>query len=119
MCVPHVQRASKIEGGEHLVLDFLLAQAAFAGLLTNPVEVPSSEGSLWVVRNCARSATWRTTFIAAIKATAPHMSAVLACRPRASGTIRLWTPRDQSLTPASAAEALATVTVHTGFDGSA
>ena len=45
----HVQRVSKIEGGEHLVLDFLLAQAAFAGLLANPVEVPSSKGSLWVV----------------------------------------------------------------------
>lgn len=45
----HVQRVSKIEGGEHLVLDFLLEQNAFAGLLANPVEVVLPEGSLWVV----------------------------------------------------------------------
>ena len=45
----HVQRVSKIEGGEHLVLDFLLEQNAFAGLLANPVEVVLPEGPLWVV----------------------------------------------------------------------
>lgn len=45
----HVQRVSKIEGGAHLVLDFLLEKAAFAGLLANLVEVPLPEGPLWVV----------------------------------------------------------------------
>jgi hypothetical protein len=45
----HVQRVSKIDGGEHMVLDFLLEQAAFAGLLANPVEVVLPEGPLWVV----------------------------------------------------------------------
>jgi hypothetical protein len=45
----HVQRVSKIEKGEHLVLDFLLEKAAFAGLLANPVEIALPEGSLWVV----------------------------------------------------------------------
>jgi hypothetical protein len=32
----HVQRVSKIEDGEHLMLDFLVERAAFAGLLVNP-----------------------------------------------------------------------------------
>jgi len=45
----HVQRVSKIDGGEHLVVDFLLERAAFAGLLANPVEVDLPEGPLWVV----------------------------------------------------------------------
>ncbi len=45
----HIQRVSKVEGGEHLVLDLLLEQAAFAGLLANPVEVVLPEGRLWVV----------------------------------------------------------------------
>jgi hypothetical protein len=45
----HVQRVSKIQAGEHLVLDFLLEKAAFAGLLANPVEVDLPEGPLWVV----------------------------------------------------------------------
>lgn len=45
----HVQRVSKIEGNEHLVLDFLLERAAFAGLLANPVEIVLPEGPLWVV----------------------------------------------------------------------
>jgi hypothetical protein len=45
----HVQRVSKIEGGEHLVLDFLLERGAFAGLLANPVEVSLPDGPLWVV----------------------------------------------------------------------
>ena len=45
----HVQRVSKIEDGEHLVLDFLVERAAFAGLLANTVEVILPEGPLWVV----------------------------------------------------------------------
>lgn len=45
----HVQRVSKVEGGEHLAVDFLLARAAFAGLLANPVEVVLPDGPLWVV----------------------------------------------------------------------
>lgn len=45
----HVQRVSKIEAGEHLVLDFLLERAAFTGLLTNRLEVALPEGPLWVV----------------------------------------------------------------------
>lgn len=45
----HVQRVSKIDGGEHMVLDFLLERAAFAGLLANPVEIVLPEGPLWVV----------------------------------------------------------------------
>jgi len=45
----HVQRVSKIEQGEHLVLDLLLEQAAFAGLLANPVELVLPQGPLWVV----------------------------------------------------------------------
>jgi hypothetical protein len=45
----HVQRVSKIQGSEHLVLDFLLEQAAFSGLLANPLEVDLPDGALWVV----------------------------------------------------------------------
>lgn len=45
----HVQRVSKIDGGEHLVLDLLLAEAAFAGLLADRVEVRLPEGALYVV----------------------------------------------------------------------
>jgi hypothetical protein len=45
----HVQRVSKIEAGEHLVLDFLLERAALSGLLASPVEVLLPEGPLWVV----------------------------------------------------------------------
>jgi hypothetical protein len=45
----HVQRVSKIEDGEHLMLVFLVERAAFAGLLANPVEVVLPEGPLWVV----------------------------------------------------------------------
>jgi hypothetical protein len=45
----HVQRVSKIDAGEHMVLDFLLERAAFAGLLANAVEIVLPEGPLWVV----------------------------------------------------------------------
>ncbi len=45
----HVQRVSKIVGGEHLVLDLLLTIASFTGLLRDRVEVALPEGTLWVV----------------------------------------------------------------------
>lgn len=45
----HVQRVSKVEGAQHLVLDFLLERDAFAGFLANPVEVTLPEGRLSVV----------------------------------------------------------------------
>lgn len=45
----HVQRLSKIEGNEHMVVDLLLERAALAGLLANPVELVLPEGPLWVV----------------------------------------------------------------------
>jgi hypothetical protein len=45
----HVQRVSKIEGDQHLVLDLWLAEAAFAGFLEGRVEVQLPAGPLAVV----------------------------------------------------------------------
>ncbi len=45
----HVQRISKVEDGEHLILDLLLAEGAFADALRTRIEVPLEEGNLWVV----------------------------------------------------------------------
>jgi hypothetical protein len=45
----HVQRVSKIDAGEHLVVDFLLAEAAFAGALDDRVELILPEGPLALV----------------------------------------------------------------------
>jgi hypothetical protein len=45
----HVQRVSKIEGGEHLLLDLLVADAAFAGALDDRVELRLPDGPLSVV----------------------------------------------------------------------
>ena len=45
----HVRRVSKIEGQHHLVLDLILAEAAFAGMLEDRVEVRLPEGPLAVV----------------------------------------------------------------------
>ena len=45
----HVQPVSKIVAGEHLVLDFLLAEASFAGFLDGRTELTLSEGPLVVV----------------------------------------------------------------------
>jgi hypothetical protein len=45
----HLQRISKIVAGEHLVLDLLLATAAFAGLLDDRIELTLPEGPLAVV----------------------------------------------------------------------
>lgn len=45
----HVQRVSKIQNGEHLVLDFLVATASLAGFLDDRVEVTLPEGRLILV----------------------------------------------------------------------
>jgi hypothetical protein len=43
------QRVTKIEGKEHLLLDLLVAEAAFAGALDDRVEVDLPEGPLAIV----------------------------------------------------------------------
>jgi len=45
----HVQRVTKIEGDEHLVLDLLLSEGAYAGFLTDRIEVDLPQGPLVVV----------------------------------------------------------------------
>jgi hypothetical protein len=45
----HVQRVSKIEGSEHLLLDLLIADAAFEGALDDRVEVQLPLGPMAVV----------------------------------------------------------------------
>lgn len=45
----HVQRVSKFEGGHHLVVDLILADAAFAGLLTERLDVELPAGRVSVV----------------------------------------------------------------------
>ena len=45
----HVRRISKLERDHHLILDLLLAEAAFAELLASRIEVELPEGSLSVV----------------------------------------------------------------------
>jgi len=45
----HVQRVSKIEGNEHLLLDLMLADAALAGTLDDRIEVELPEGPLAIV----------------------------------------------------------------------
>jgi hypothetical protein len=45
----HVQRVNKIAGPHHLVLDLLLAEAAYAGVLDDRVEVPLPAGSITFV----------------------------------------------------------------------
>lgn len=49
----HVQRVSKIEGTEHLLLDLLVADAAFEGALDDRVEVQLPAGPLVVVSRAA------------------------------------------------------------------
>jgi hypothetical protein len=44
-----IQRVSKIEGGHHLCVDLIIADALFAGLLDDIVEVELPEGPLVVV----------------------------------------------------------------------
>ncbi len=45
----HVQRVSKIEGREHLMLDLMIAEAALAGSLDDRVDVALPQGPLVVV----------------------------------------------------------------------
>ncbi len=45
----HVQRVSKIVGGDHLMLDLLSEKAAFVGFLEGRIEVVLPEGPLVVV----------------------------------------------------------------------
>lgn len=45
----HVQRVNKIVGAEHLVLDLLLAEAAFAGVLDDRIEVELPGGPITFV----------------------------------------------------------------------
>ena len=45
----HVQRVSKIEGNEHLLLDLMVADAALAGTLDDRVEVALPDGPLTIV----------------------------------------------------------------------
>lgn len=45
----HVQRISKIVGADHLMVDLLLAEAAFTGALDDRIEAKTAEGSVSVV----------------------------------------------------------------------
>lgn len=45
----HVQRATKVSGGEHMLLDLLLEQGALQGALDDAIEVRLPQGSLRVV----------------------------------------------------------------------
>jgi hypothetical protein len=45
----HVQRVSKLEDEQHLMIDLLIADAAFAGLLEERLEIDLPEGKLSVV----------------------------------------------------------------------
>ena len=42
----HVQRVNKIEGSQHLILDLLIADAAYAGTLDDRVEVELPDGAI-------------------------------------------------------------------------
>jgi len=45
----HVQRVSKIQGAEHLLLDLLVADAAFEGALDDRIEIQLPQGVIMVV----------------------------------------------------------------------
>ncbi|MBI4955398.1 MAG: hypothetical protein HY908_25470 [Myxococcales bacterium] len=45
----HVQRVTKIEGAAHLILDLIAADAAFAGLLDERLDIELPDGPLSVV----------------------------------------------------------------------
>jgi len=45
----HIQRVSKVEGPHHLLLDVLIAEAAYAGTLEDRVEVTLPAGTLAMV----------------------------------------------------------------------
>ncbi len=42
----HVQRVSKVVGKEHLLLDLLITEAAFAGALDDRIEIVMAEGTI-------------------------------------------------------------------------
>jgi hypothetical protein len=42
----HVQRVSKVVGSSHLILDLLLAEAAYAGVLDDRVEISMASGPM-------------------------------------------------------------------------
>ncbi len=44
-----IQRVSKLEGGEHLIVDFILAEGPFAGMLDRAVIISLPEGPLRVL----------------------------------------------------------------------
>jgi hypothetical protein len=45
----HVQRVNKIVGSQHLVLDLLITEAAYAGVLDDRVDVPLPAGTITFV----------------------------------------------------------------------
>lgn len=45
----HVQRVNKIVGNQHLVLDLLLAEAAYAGVLDDRIDIPLPAGPITFV----------------------------------------------------------------------
>jgi hypothetical protein len=45
----HVQRVNKIVGSHHLVLDLLLAEAAYAGVLDDRIDIPLPAGTITFV----------------------------------------------------------------------
>ncbi len=45
----HVQRVNKIAGRDHLVVDLLLAEAAYAGVLDDRIEIPLPAGPITFV----------------------------------------------------------------------
>ena len=49
----HVQRVTKVSGTDHLILDLLIAEASFSGLLDGAREIALPEGPLVVVSRSA------------------------------------------------------------------
>lgn len=45
----HVQRVNKIVGSDHLILDLLLAEGAYAGTLDDRIEIPLPSGTITFV----------------------------------------------------------------------
>lgn len=45
----HVQRVTKVEGAEHLIVDLIIADASLAGLLEGQEQIDLPEGTLSVV----------------------------------------------------------------------
>jgi hypothetical protein len=45
----HVQRVNKLDGRDHLVLDLLIAEAAYAGILDDRVDIALPDGPITFV----------------------------------------------------------------------